>query len=253
MKFWRELAGAAGFGLFANQLFALLLFICVAVGLIVYALTSILGLALSLALLSFGIGLELLRAIGSGRTRTLEQVWPSIFDLLRSGAEAGLSSHEQIEYLAEEAPVSVRRFFQQLQLQLERGQPMRSALADFQQQVGSRSGDFLALVLLITSELGGRGESGIWARASADIRSEQQLMGQVLAKQGWVMGSAKLAVLAPWLIVFVLLSVPSNREAFLAPTGTMILLLGLILSVFAYFLTSLLGKLPMPERVFHVG
>jgi tight adherence protein B len=253
MKFWRELASAAGFGLFANQLLALLLLACSLIGFLVYIATGIAGLALSISLLTLGVGLEVLRALGTARTRALEQVWPSIFDLLRSGAEAGLSSHEQIEYLSKEAPVSVRRYFQQLFVELERGQPIRNALTTFQQQVGSRSGDFLALVFLITSELGGRGESGIWARASSDIRAEQQLLGQVLAKQGWVLGSAKLAVLAPWLIVFVLLSVPSNKEAFSSPTGTLILLLGLLLSVFAYFLTSLLGRLPMPERVFNVG
>ena len=253
MKFWRELASAAGLGVFANQLLMLILAACSLVGFLVYLGTGIAGLALSISLLCLGIGLEVLRAFGASRTRALEQVWPSIFDLLRSGAEAGLSSFEQIEYLSKEAPIAVRRYFQQLFLELERGQPMRDALAKFQQQVGSRSGDFLALVLLITSELGGRGESGIWARASVDVRTEQQLLGQVLAKQGWVLGSAKLAVLAPWLIVFVLLSVPSNKEAFSSATGTLILLLGLLLSVFAYFLTSILGRLPMPERVFNVG
>jgi tight adherence protein B len=108
------------------------------------------------------------------------------------------------------------------------------------------------LVLLITSELGGRGEAGIWEIASAEIRSEQQLRNQVLAKQGWVLGSAKLAVLAPWLIVFVLLSVESNRESFSSSSGTAVLLIGLLLSTFAYFLTSALGRLPMPRRVFSV-
>lgn len=253
MKFWRELASAAGFGLFANQLLMLMVSVCSFIGFLVYVGTGISGLAFSISLLCLGIGLEVLRALATARTRALEQVWPSIFDLLRSGAEAGLSSFEQIEYLSKEAPSSVRRYFQQLFLELERGQIMRVALAEFQKQVGSRSGDFLALVLLITSELGGRGESGIWARASSEIRTEQQLIGQVLAKQGWVLGSAKLAVLAPWLIVFVLLSVPSNREAFSSTTGTIILLLGLLLSLFAYFLTSILGRLPMPERVFNVG
>lgn len=253
MKFWREIASAAGFGLFANQLLILLLASCIVIALLILFATGILGLALSIGLLSLGIGLEVLRVIGTSRARALEQVWPAIFDLLKSGAEAGLTSYEQIEYLAKEAPVLVRRYFQQLHLELERGHTIQQSLATFQQQVGSRSGDFLAIVLLITSELGGRGEAGIWARASSDIRSEQLLLGQVLAKQGWVLGSAKLAVLAPWLIVFVLLSVPSNQAAFSSNTGTIILLMGLILSVFAYFLTSFLGRLPLPERVFNVG
>ncbi|MFM1993857.1 MAG: hypothetical protein RL537_546 [Actinomycetota bacterium] len=253
MKLLRELASGAGFGLVANQLFSLILFFCAFVGFLVLISTGISGLAIAIFLLSLGVALEILRAIGAARTRALEQVWPAIFDLLRSGAEAGLTSDEQIEYLSKEAPIAVRRYFLQLHLELERGQPTRSALATFQKQVGSRSGDFLAMVLLITSELGGRGESGIWARASSDIRTEHNLLGQVLAKQGWVLGSAKLAVLAPWLIVFLLLTVPSNHAAFSSTAGTLVLLLGLVLSLLAYFLTSALGRLPMPERVFNVG
>lgn len=253
MKLWRDLAAAAGFGLVADYLLVGILILCALVGLSIYLLTLIAGLALSIGLLSFGIALEALRSVGNSRQRALDQVWPGIFDLLRSGAEAGLTTHEQIEYLAKEAPTPVRRYFRQLSSNVDGGQTISQALSSFQNSVGSRSGDFLAIVLLITTELGGRGEAGIWARASSEVRSEQQLLSQVLAKQGWVLGSAKMAVLAPWLIVFVLLSVESNRLAFATPAGTAILFIGLALSVFAYFLTSSLGRLPMPERVFNVG
>jgi tight adherence protein B len=253
MKLWRDLAAAAGFGLFAEHLLLGILIICAFIGTLIYLLSTISGLALSIALLSFGIALEVLRSIGNSRQRALDQVWPGIFDLLRSGAEAGLTTHEQIDYLAAESPVSVRRFFKQLSTDVDGGQTISQALSSFQKSVGSRSGDFFAMVLLITTELGGRGEAGIWARASSEIRSEQQLLAQVLAKQGWVLGSAKMAVLAPWLIVFVLLSVESNRIAFATPGGTAVLFTGLALSVFAYFLTSSLGRLPMPQRVFNVS
>ncbi len=253
MKLWRDLAAAAGFGLVAEYLLIGILILCAVVGLTIFMVTSIAGLALSIGLLSFGISLEGLRSIGSSRQRALDQMWPGIFDLLRSGAEAGLTTHEQIEYLAAESPVPVRRYFKQLASDVDRGETLSQALGSFQKSVGSRSGDFLAIVLLITTELGGRGEAGIWARASSEIRSEQQLLSQVLAKQGWVLGSAKVAVLAPWLIVFVLLSVESNRAAFVTPGGTAVLFTGLALSVFAYFLTSSLGRLPMPQRVFNVG
>ncbi len=253
MKLWRDLASAAGLGLVTDYLLVGILILCALGGIVIYLLTAISGLALSIGLLIFGIALEVLRSIGNSRQRTLDQVWPGIFDLLRSGAEAGLTTHEQIEYLASEAPAPVRRYFKQLSSEVNGGQTISHALGSFQNSVGSRSGDFLAIVLLITSELGGRGEAGIWASASKEIRSEQQLLSQVLAKQGWVLGSAKMAVLAPWLIVFVLLSVESNRAAFSSPGGTAILFTGLLLSVFAYFLTSSLGRLPMPQRVFNVS
>ncbi len=253
MKLWLDLAEAAGFGLGPGKLLTACLVISSLIGSAIFLFTSILGLALSIALLVLGVLFEIIRSIAQSRQRALDEIWPGIFDLLRSGAEAGLTTEEQIEYLAEKAPIGIRAFFSQLSKDLDSGMGLEAALAAFQSQVGSRSADFLSLVLLITTELGGRGQAGIWARASEEIRQEQQLMNQVRAKQGWVLGSAKLAVLAPWLIVFVLLSLEQNRIAFASTDGSLVLLLGLVLSLFAYFLTGVLGRLPLPTRIFYVG
>jgi tight adherence protein B len=253
VKLWRELVEAAGLSFSPSQVLLAIWAISSLTGLAVFTFTSIVGLGLSIALLTFGILLELIRSLGETRQRALEQIWPGIFDLLRSGAEAGLTMTEQIEYLAQSAPLPIRSYFGSLLAEIDRGVSLEKSLSGFQAQVGSRSGDYLALVLAITSELGGRGEADVWAAASREIRSEQQLMNQVRAKQGWVLGSAKLAVLAPWLIVFVLLALPQNRQAFSSLEGSLVLLLGLGLSFLAYFLTSALGRLPMPGRVFHVG
>ncbi len=253
MKIWRDLVESAGLSLSPGNVFASCLSISALVGLAVFSFTTIFGLAVAISLLVLGILLELIRSLGISRQRALEQIWPGIFDLLRSGAEAGLTIAEQIDYLAEHSPVALKGYFTQLAQDLERGIELERALGRFQSLVGSRSGDYLALVLLITSELGGRGEAEVWTKASSEVRQEQQLMNQVRAKQGWVLGSAKLAVLAPWLIVFVLLSLEQNRQAYATPQGTLVLLLGLLLSSFAYFLTSALGRLPLPGRVFHVG
>jgi len=253
MRVWRELVESAGLSLSPANALASCLSISALIGLAIFSFTAIIGLALAIALLVLGILFELIRSLGTSRQRALEQIWPGIFDLLRSGAEAGLTIAEQLEYLAEHSPAALKEYFAQLSQDLERGVELERALARFQSLVGSRSGDFLVLVLLITSELGGRGEAEVWAKASSEVRQEQQLMNQVRAKQGWVLGSAKLAVLAPWLIVFVLLSLEQNREAYATNQGSLVLLLGLGLSSFAYFLTSALGRLPLPGRVFHVG
>jgi tight adherence protein B len=75
----------------------------------------------------------------------------------------------------------------------------------------------------------------------------------VLAKQGWVSGSAKVALLAPWLIALVLIQVPQNKVAFASELGAVILVLGLGLSLVAYSLVNRMGKLPMPGRLFYAN
>jgi tight adherence protein B len=76
-------------------------------------------------------------------------------------------------------------------------------------------------------------------------------MGEVMAKQGWVLGSAKVALVAPWLIAFVLLRLEQNREAYASELGALVLFLGLLLSLVAYATVNKLGALKLPERVFH--
>lgn len=86
-------------------------------------------------------------------------------------------------------------------------------------------------------------------RAAVQVRKEQGELAQLSAKQGWVSASAKMALLAPWLIALVLVQLPQNREAFATELGALVLVLGLALSLVAYALVNRLGRLPLPGRV----
>jgi tight adherence protein B len=69
-------------------------------------------------------------------------------------------------------------------------------------------------------------------------------------KQGWVTGTAKLALVAPWIIVLFLVSRPENADIYNTNEGLTILLLGLTVSLVAYRLIGVLGNLAKPKRVF---
>jgi tight adherence protein B len=66
-----------------------------------------------------------------------------------------------------------------------------------------------------------------------------------------VVGSAKVALLAPWVIALLLMQLSSNRAAFATSAGTLVLLGGLMLSLLGYFLVSAMGRLPIQPRVFY--
>lgn len=253
MKLWINLSQAAGFAERWLQLGQICLVSSFALGLLVFIGTSVPGLGISVGLLAIGVWLEVLRLLGQRRQKALDEAWPAVFDLLRSGAQSGMSLDEQISYLAHSGPKQLRPSFDQLSLNLERGVSLEASLQQFQNSVGSRNGDYLSLVVAVSTELGGRGVAQAWEQSGRQIRYEQQVIGEVTAKQNWVLASAKLALLAPWLVALLLLSPAGNREAFASPPGTLVLLLGLALSAAAYFLTNLMGKLKLPGRVFHVG
>ncbi len=253
MQVLRNLLESSGLAHRSAELVTIALGSALLVGTLVFIGTRIPGLALCLTVMSLVVWLEVLRAAASRRQRRLHSIWPVVFDSLRSGAESGMPIGEQLEYLALEGPEELREQFGLLLKEIERGDDTEVALEHFKNRIGSRSADFLALVLLLVEEVGGRGEADNWEQAARDIRQEQAVIAQVRAKQGWVLGSAKIALLAPWLICLLLLNLEQNRMAFSTHQGSLVLVMGLLLSLFAYFLTNLLGRLRLPERVFNVG
>jgi tight adherence protein B len=216
-----------------------------------YLATGVIGMAISVSVLALGAILEILRLKAGARQKAFDALWPQVFDSFQNAAAANLSTLEQFEYLATKGPLRLREQFRTLHLQLDAGVDLATALEGFKQRIGSKHADFLALLIEISHELGGRGLTDWWKKAASDIRAEQALMGEVMAKQGWVLGSAKVALVAPWLIAFVLLRLEQNREAYASELGALVLFFGLFLSLVAYALVNKLGSLRVPERVFY--
>ncbi len=225
---------------------------CLTVFLIVllgYAFTGVWGLAICLSMLGFAICLEVLRLRGEARQRAFDASWPQVFDSFQSGAITGLGLREQLEYLASQGPIALRGEFQGLLVLYDSGFEVGQLAPIMRRRFANRHADLLALLIELDSELGGRGMSITYQRAALRVRREQGELAQLTAKQGWVSSSAKLALLAPWLVALVLVQLPQNKAAFATELGALILVLGLALSMVAYALVNRLGRLPLPGRV----
>ena len=74
--------------------------------------------------------------------------------------------------------------------------------------------------------------------------------GNSESKQSWVLGTAKIAVGAPWVVVALLASRVENAATYNTSSGALVLSLGFVLSLFAYRLVHVLGALPPEPRVF---
>jgi len=251
MKFYRELLERAG--LAQSQQIISVMVAGAASGSCLLALwiTNIPALSLCLSILVLATCLEVLRAMGTARANAFEKLWPQVFDSFQNAAQSSISISEQLEYLAENGPIRLRSSFAQLGYDLDRGEEIQNALARFKSSVGSRHGDFLALLIELSNELGSNSMSKTWEAAAGELRSEQAIFGQVLAKQGWVLGSAKISLVAPWLIALVLIQLEQNRAAFATELGALVLVLGVGLSAVAYFFVNRMAKLTMPERIFN--
>lgn len=251
MKFYSQLISAAGLYPRRQEVLAVYIFLIAATGLVFQLFTGVLGLSLSLAALSAGIGIELMRLKGQARQNHLEKLWPQIFDSFQNAALSGLSLQEQLSYLATSGPERLRKDFALMEQELERGKELSDCLRVFRDRIGSRHADKLSLLLEISTELGNAHIAESWKKASQNLRSEQAMFGEVLAKQGWVLGSAKVALAAPWLVAFLLIRLEQNRAAFETELGALVLVSGLLLSALAYAAVNKLGQLTLPGRIFN--
>lgn len=249
MRYFDELIQQAGLWGRKGEVLVLLIGGSILLAALVGVATSVAGLGVCVGILLFAAGIEVLRLRALSRQRLQEGSWPQVFDAFQSAAVSGIRTSEQFEYLATRGPLSHQKDFLFAHQMQEMGRSELETLAILQNRFSSRQGDLLVSLIELEAELGGFGMAKTFADASTSVRKEQAELAQLLAKQGWVSLSAKIALLAPWLIALVLVQLEQNREAFATELGSVVLVLGLALSLFAYALVNRLGYLPLPKRV----
>jgi tight adherence protein B len=195
--------------------------------------------------------IEAIRLRANSRQERLAKSYPALFDSMAQAVSAGVSFENQIDKLASSGPVDLRPAFQKFRNEIGEGSPLRDALKLFQIHSSNRFSDLFCQIVLIGSEAGQAGQQQNWKLLATRTREELGSTGLVLAKQDWIIGSAKVALLSPWLIAALLMQLPQNKEAFATEIGSAILVLGLALSIFAYFLVNQLGSLSSQPRIFN--
>lgn len=135
-----------------------------------WGITGVPGLAICISALALAAGVELLRMRSGSRQAAFERLWPQVFDSFQNAALSGIPMGEQLDYLAESGPTQLRRQFAQLGRDLDLGVDIQDALARFRQSICSRHADFLALLLELSTELGGHGMSQTWEQAAKELR-----------------------------------------------------------------------------------
>jgi tight adherence protein B len=103
----------------------------------------------------------------------------------------------------------------------------------------------------LASASGGRGYLNALRNQSLQLRLENATWTEIQVKQNWVLGTAKLAVLAPWLVLVLLSLRPETAIAFQTEAGIAVLVIGLVASLLAFRLVKALGALP--DRVRTLG
>jgi tight adherence protein B len=178
------------------------------------------------------------------------QVWPEVIDHLISGIHSGLSLTEAMVGLGSRGPEVLRPAFLEFHQDLRNQGDFAEATGKLKVRFNSQGSDQILEAVLLAKSLGGSELLQIFRTLGDFLRQDLALRKEIEIKHGWIKNSAHLSSAAPWLLLLLLSTQPGTAQAFAQPGGVMILLLGIFLTVAAYFWMGRLGRLPKTPRIF---
>lgn len=208
--------------------------------------------ALSLAVMVGVLAMEYEFALSrSGRRqKSIQDSWPIVLESLESAAISGMSILESLRDLAESEQLMVSKEFDICCRDIDFGVDLDEALTRLKRKFSNSAADFTIELLKLTNASGSAGYVSALSNQAKSLRMDSILKAELDAKQGWVVGTAKLAVAAPWLIVSVLAIRPENSFIYGSSLGTLILLLGLVASAVALRIVYRIASSSTASRVF---
>ena len=216
---------------------------------VVQDLVGVWVLSFATALAVMALEFEALGVRARRRASQIEHEWPSVIESLQSAAQSAMTILDSLRDISESSHLLVARDFAEVCEACDRGASLDLALERLKANFGLAICDLTIETLRLVNAAGGAGFVSALANQAAAIRERSLLNEQIQAKQGWVLGTAKIAVAAPWLIVLMLASRSENVASYNSLQGAGVLLAGLVASILALRLISLIGKVDTNLRV----
>lgn len=207
----------------------------------------VLSFAASVGLLALAI--EALEQKAKSRARKVAEEWPAVLESLESAAQSGMSLLDSLRDLAESGQLLVSRDFAFVCQLCYSGLGLDSALEKLKPRFSLSICDSTIETLRLVNDSGGAGYLPALRHQQRAIRASVSISQQIQTKQGWVLGTAKIAVAAPWLIVVLLSGRPETAETYASLEGSLLLFSGLAASVLAICLINKIGKIDEQIRV----
>ncbi len=246
----RQLLARAGLGGVSTRSFAML---CGGCGLVALLAIQVISGAFPVAL-AFGVMAAYLPvAVVAGRARRRQrefaEVWPEAVDNLASAVRAGMSLPEALAGLGTRGPEPLRPAFQAFALDYQVSGRFADCLDRLKAELSDPVGDRVAEGLRVAREVGG-GELGRLLRnLSAYLRDDARTRSELESRQAWTVNGARLAVAAPWVVLFLLCFQPDVIQRYASPAGAVVIFIGAACCMVAYSLMVRIGRLPTERRI----
>lgn len=246
---WTDQVTRAGVrGLSVPRLLLASLLAMILVFVLVLAWTRVLSVALILALVAAPIPQMAVSARSRARGRRAREAWPEVIDSLVSGVRAGAGLTELLSELGESGPLELRPAFRAFAADYRAQGRFDTALNRLKSRLADPVADRIVEALRLAREVGGADLSALLRDLGVLLREDARIRGELEARQSWTVNAARLAVLAPWLVLLMISAQPQAAKAWNSPGGVLVLVSGAAVSVLAYLAMQYLARLSGDPR-----
>lgn len=219
-------------------------------GILVFALFSVVVLAAAAGVLAFLLPFVLISSRARSQRKLNRVVWPDVVDQLVSAVRSGLALPDGVMTLAKTGPAATRTHFVVFAAEYRATGNFASCLDALKARLADPVADRILETLRMSREVGGSELTTVLRNLSAYLREESAIRSEVEARQSWVMNAAKLGVASPWVVLLLLATRPEAAAAYNSPGGATLIVVGLVVSFFAYRLMIGIGRIPDERRWF---
>ncbi len=227
--------------------------VCVVTGLVVFVAIQVVShtstVALAFGMLAGHLPLATLAGRARRRQRDLAEVWPEAVDNLASAVRAGMSLPEALTQLGHRGPEPLREPFLAFGVDYQVSGRFAESLDQLKQRLADPVGDRVVEGLRIAREVGGGELGSLLRNLSGYLREDARTRSELESRQAWTVNGARLAVAAPWLVLFLLCFQREVIARYASPAGVVVLATGAALCVVAYRMMVRIGRLPEERRV----
>lgn len=179
------------------------------------------GAGLWIALMAFEFSPHKWRKLGV-RARS-DVAWPAFIDDVASGLRAGLPIPQALWQAAHRLPATERAMFAQAESSWSAGAGFNTTLRALESGIGQPAFTMLCQTIELGAEHGGSRLPVLLTQLGEQIRGHLALLAEVKSRQASTVNAAKVAVMAPWLVLLLTSTRAQVRATYMTSTGLLLL------------------------------
>lgn len=172
-----------------------------------------------------------------------EKYWPQFCDDLSAGIRAGQSLSQATWQASESLPIFLQASFSQSRRRWEQGTAFANSLHDLSLEFKSISFSRIVHLINTAQNQNATAVAALLNEFAQNLRSDIALVNEIAGKQAVTRVSAKVAALAPFVVLLLTSSRSTVRNAYLTPTGLLVIAGTLSVTYFSYLMMRRISQI----------